>query len=91
MSDLAVFAGGPNDVSQSVVDLQVSNHKAAKVDTLGRGMRSYSSLNITGTDPVEASAIGMRRASYEHVILLSGQDMVVSRGRSAVAYRKSHS
>ena len=77
--DLAVFAGGPNDVSQSVVDLQVSNHKAAKVDTLGRGMKGYTSLNITGTDTRQPSVVGMKHAKNEHVILLNGQDMGGSR------------
>lgn len=75
-----MFAGGPIDVSQSIVDLLVSNHKDAKVDTLGRGMTRYTSLNgsMTGMDPRDAAATGMRKARNEHIILLNGQDIVVS-------------
>ena len=79
MSGIAVFAGGIQDASQSVVDILVEQHRSAEVDVLGRGLEGYTSLNLTDNDPFDAASIGLQRAKHEHVAFLNGQDLVVSK------------
>jgi hypothetical protein len=82
-----VYTGysGERDVSQSVVDIAVQHHRDAKVDVMGRGLRDYRALNLTEGRRNELSMsrqeiinAGLKEARNEHIIVINGDDLMVS-------------
>jgi hypothetical protein len=83
-----VFAGS-RDVSNEIVETIVSNHVAADVDKLGRGLKKYTPIDMSSWDQDEeynakmadrrskAGLEGMKAAKYGLVAVLNANDKMV--------------
>jgi hypothetical protein len=70
------------------VDITVKKHQDAKVDKLGRGLKSYTSIDLSSWDDGEsgegkeqrkwAGMQGVEIAKYGVIANLNGDDMMVS-------------
>jgi len=87
---IGVFTGSSDketDQSMDIVDLAIKNHKSAKVDRFGKGLRSYTSLEFTdgqrdkiGLDISESLNQALRTVKQEYVVVINADEMIYEYG-----------